>query len=51
MKITVEVTQGELDDMGMSAEELDTTIVGDLDDSRDYSGYNVYVKVVDDEVI
>lgn len=48
MKITVSVTKEELSEMGMSAPELNRTILEDLDNARDYVGFNVEVVVVEE---
>lgn len=47
MKITVEVTKKELEEMGVNRERLKEFIVEDLDDARDYVGYNVEVVIKD----
>ena len=47
MRIDVKVTDGELDEMGLTADELTYAIVRDLDTSRDYAGFNVHVSICD----
>lgn len=47
MNITVEVTEAELDEMDMTAEQLHVSIIMDLDRETDYVGYNVEVIVND----
>lgn len=48
MKITVSVTEEELIEMKMSASELNRQVLEDLDNARDYVGFNVEVVVVED---
>jgi len=52
MKIVIEVTQEELDEMGLDRIELEDYTIESLDSGSpqgdiDLSGYNVHVKVVD----
>lgn len=47
MNITVEVTEEELDEMGMTAEQLHVSLRMDIDRETDYSGYNLEVIVND----
>lgn len=47
MRIVVEVSPNELQEMNVTVEELKWNVVEDLDKSRDYSGYNVDVISVD----
>lgn len=47
MKITVEVTPMELEEMSMEIEDLKFNIITDLDSCRDYSGYDVEIVCVD----
>jgi hypothetical protein len=47
MKITVEVTNEELDEMDLTAEQLHVQVIMDLDRETDYVGYNVEVIVND----
>lgn len=47
MKITVKVTDGELMEMELTAEQLEHSIVVALDAHRDYAGFNVEVNIVD----
>jgi len=56
MKITIEVTQEELDEMGLETHEIAEYVVESIDSggpqgNLELSGFNVYVKVVDDKVI
>jgi len=46
MWITVEVDQEDLDEVKMSVEELKQTIIEDLDNARDYPGFNVKIELV-----
>ncbi|MFT2798812.1 hypothetical protein [Serratia sp. N21D137] len=47
MRIKVEVTQEELEEVGFSGlEELKQAIIEDLDDARDYPGYSVAVEIM-----
>ncbi|MBE4946305.1 MULTISPECIES: hypothetical protein [unclassified Enterobacter cloacae complex] len=48
MKITVSVTKEELSEMEMSAPELNRTVLEDLDNARDYAGFNVEVLIVEE---
>ncbi|HID7507794.1 TPA: hypothetical protein ACXHW4_001617 [Enterobacter hormaechei] len=48
MKITVSVTKEELSEMQMSASELNRQVLEDLDNARDYVGFNVEVFVVEE---
>ncbi|HAV1619707.1 TPA: hypothetical protein JG829_002411 [Enterobacter hormaechei subsp. steigerwaltii] len=48
MKITVSVTKEELIEMEMSASELNRQVLEDLDNARDYVGFNVEVFVVEE---
>ncbi|WP_205959266.1 hypothetical protein [Pantoea stewartii] len=45
MEITVQVTKKELEEMGVSRERLKEFIMEDLDDARDYVGFNVEVVI------
>lgn len=47
MNITVEVTEAELGEMELTAEQLHASIIMDLDRETDYVGYNVEVIVND----
>lgn len=47
MRIDVKVTDGELDEMGVTADQLATNITRDLDSQRDYAGFNVHVSIAD----
>ncbi|MCP1440796.1 hypothetical protein J3D56_004232 [Erwinia persicina] len=47
MRIDVKVTDGELDEMGLTENELMHAIAKDLDTSRDYAGFNVHVSICD----
>lgn len=47
MRIVVEVSPSELQEMGVTVDELKQNVIEDLDNSRDYSGYNVDVVCVD----
>ncbi len=49
MKITVQVTRDELEELGMNHHELNRTILDDLDASRDYPGFSVDVKVTESD--
>lgn len=56
MRITVEVTQAELEEMGLCAYELKYGMYDKLDahnteNYQEYVGYNIYIKVVEKEVI
>lgn len=48
MKITVIVTKEELSEMEMSVSELNRQVLEDLDNARDYVGFNVEVVVVEE---
>lgn len=51
MKIIVEITEAELQESGFSdAGELKANIIDDLDEAREYPGFNVEVRVVDKEM-
>ncbi len=47
MRIVVEVSPSELQEMGVTVDELKQNVIEDLDNSRDYSGYNVDVVSID----
>lgn len=47
MRIDVKVTEGELAEMEMTLEKLQAAIVCDLDNCRDYAGFNVHVTLCD----
>lgn len=45
MKITVQVTKKELEEMGVSRDRLKEFIIEDLDDARDYVEFSVDVVI------
>lgn len=45
MKIIIKVTEAELADVNMSAEELKANVIADLDDAREYPGFNVEIEI------
>ncbi|HDX3905816.1 TPA: hypothetical protein ROF77_002118 [Enterobacter asburiae] len=45
MKIIIRVTEAELADVEMSAEELKANVIADLDDAREYPGFNVEIEI------
>lgn len=47
MRIDVKVTEGELFEMEMTLNDLQSAIVNDLDKSRDYAGFNVHIQLCD----
>jgi len=47
MRIDIKVTEGELDEMGMTLEQLQHAIASDLDKARDYAGFNVHMSLCD----
>lgn len=47
MRIDIKVTDGELDEMELTAEELRKAIINDLDKARDYAGFNVHILMSD----
>lgn len=47
MRIVVEVSPTELEEMGVTVDELKANVIEDLDNGRDYSGFNVDVVSVD----
>ncbi len=47
MRIDVKVTQGELNEMGLTETGLQNAIVEDLDIGRDYAGFNVHIILSD----
>lgn len=49
MEIVVRVTKGELEELGMSDKELNRAVLDDLDNARDYPGFNVTVEVVEED--
>lgn len=49
MEVVVRLSKAELADMEMSAEQLKWTITEDLDNSRDYPGFDVKVEVIKEE--
>lgn len=49
MLITVEITQSELEDFECSSRELEWCILEDLDQARDYPGFNVKVIVTEQD--
>lgn len=49
MKIVIEVTKQEMKECNFADEEyMRECIIGDLDDARDYPGFNVKVIVIDE---
>ncbi|MEP8883483.1 hypothetical protein [Enterobacter kobei] len=48
MKITVHVTRDELEEMESGTADLKQKIIYDLDNARDYSGFNVEIIVVEE---
>ncbi len=49
MEVVVRVTEEELEELGMTTEELHYAVVDDLDDARDYPGFNVTVELISEE--
>lgn len=49
MRIIIEVSPKELEEMKMTVEDLKYHVIHDLDHMRDYSGYNVDVVCIDQE--
>jgi len=49
MEVVVRVTEEELNELGMTTEELHYAVVDDLDDARDYPGFNVTVELIAEE--
>lgn len=47
MRIIIEVSKEELEEMNMTVDDLKYNIIHDLDQMRDYSGYNVDVVCFD----
>ncbi|USR61594.1 MULTISPECIES: hypothetical protein [Enterobacteriaceae] len=46
MEVVVRVTVMELDDAGMTAGDLHSAVLEDLDGARDYPGFNVKIEIV-----
>lgn len=46
MWITVEVDKEDLEELDMTPEELKEAIIEDLDDAREYPGFNVKIEVI-----
>lgn len=46
MWITVEVDKEDLEELDMTPEELKEAIIQDLDDAREYPGFNVKIEVI-----
>lgn len=45
MKIIIQVTEAELAEVEMSSEELKANVIADLDDAREYPGFNVEIEI------
>ncbi|EOL9077649.1 hypothetical protein ACM92Y_004318 [Cronobacter malonaticus] len=45
MQIIIRVTEAELAELNVTAEELKDNVISDLDDAREYPGFNVEIEI------